>query len=48
MKVLARDREVVESSLLREVEIECDATIRQAPTCILGSEIKKLRIERSN
>ena len=30
-------------SLLREVEIERDTTIRRAPTCILGSEIKKLR-----
>ena len=25
------------------MEIECDATIRRAPTYILGSEIKKLR-----
>ena len=35
--------EVVEPSLLREVEIEHYATIRRASTCILGSEIKKLR-----
>ena len=34
---------MVEPSLLREVEIERDATIRRAPTCILGLEIKKLR-----
>ena len=31
-------------SLLREVEIERDWMIRQAPTYNLGSEIKKLRI----
>ena len=35
--------EVVEPSLLREVEVERDATIRRAPTRILGSEIRKLR-----
>ena len=42
-KCLHETAEVVEPSLLREVEIERDATIRRAPTCILGSEIKKLR-----
>ena len=34
--------EVVESSMLREVEVERDEVIRRAPTCILGSEIWKL------
>ena len=34
---------MVEPSLLREVEVERDATIRRAPTRILGSEIRKLR-----
>ena len=42
-KCLHKTAEVVEPSLLKEVEIERDATIRRAPTCILGSEIKKLR-----
>ena len=41
-KCLHETAEVVEPSLLREVEVECDATIRRAPTCILGSEIWKL------
>ena len=35
---------MVEPSLLREVEVEHDATIRRAPTRILGSETRKLRI----
>ena len=34
---------MVEPSLLREVEVERDATIRRAPIRILGSEIRKLR-----
>ena len=38
-KCLHETAEVVEPSLLREVEAERDATIRRAPTCILGSEI---------
>ena len=42
-KCLHETAEVVEPSFLREVEIERDATIRRAPTCILGSDIKKLR-----
>jgi len=42
-KCLHETAEVVEPSLLREVEIERDATIRRAPMCILRSEIKKLR-----
>ena len=35
--------EVVEPSTLEEVEVECNATIRRAPTRILGSEFKKFR-----
>ena len=42
-KYLHKTAEVVEPSLLKEVEKERDATIRRAPRCILGSEIKKLR-----
>ena len=42
-KCLHETAEVVEPSLLREVEVERDATIRRAPTRILGSEIRKLR-----
>ena len=42
-KCLHETAEVVEPSLLREVEVEHDVTIRRAPTCILRSEIKKLR-----
>ena len=42
-KFLHETAEVVEPNLLREVEIERDATIRRALTCIFGSEIKKLR-----
>ena len=42
-KCLHDTAEVVEPSMLREVEVEQDATIRRAPTCILGSEVKKLR-----
>ena len=42
-KCLHQTVEVVETNLLREVEIERDATIRRAPTRILGSEIKRLR-----
>ena len=35
--------EVVESSMLEEVEVEWEATVRRVPTHILGSEVKKLR-----
>ena len=42
-KCLHDTAEVVEPSMLREVEVERYATIRRAPTCILGSEVKKLR-----
>ena len=42
-KCLHETAEVVEPSLLREVEVERDATIRRAPTRILGSETRKLR-----
>ena len=35
-KCLHETAEVVEPSLLREVEVERDATIRRAPTRILG------------
>ena len=42
-KCIHETAEVVEPSLLREVEVERDATIRRAPTRILGSEIRKLR-----
>ena len=42
-KFLHETAEAIEPSLLREVEVERDATIRRAPTCILGSEIWKMR-----
>ena len=42
-KCLHETAEMVGPSFLREVEVERDATIRRAPTCILGSEIWKLR-----
>ena len=42
-KCLHKTAEVVEPSLLREVEVERDVTIRRAPTRILGSETRKLR-----
>ena len=42
-KCLHETAEVVEPSLLRDVEVERDATIRRAPTRILGSETRKLR-----
>ena len=41
-KCLHDTAEIVEPRMLREVEVEQDATIRRAPTCILGSEVKKL------
>ena len=41
-EVLQDTAEVVEPNVLREAEVEWDAMIRWAPTCILGSEIKKL------
>ena len=42
-KCLHETAEMVEPSLLRDIEIERDATIRRAPTHILGSETRKLR-----
>ena len=42
-KCLHDTAEVVEPSTLEEVEVERNATIRWAPTRILGSEVKKLR-----
>ena len=42
-KCLHETAEVVEPSLLKEVELEHDETIRRAPTRILGSETRKLR-----
>ena len=45
-KCLHETAEVVGPSLLREVEIERDSTIRRAPTCILGSEIKEVQKSR--
>ena len=47
-KCLHDTAEVVEPSTLEEVEVERNATIRRAPTCILGSEVKKLHTKRSN
>ena len=42
-KFLHDTTKVVELSMLRDVEMEQDAMIRRASTCILGSEVKKLR-----
>ena len=42
-KFLHGTAEVVESSMLEEVEVERNATVRWAPTRILGSEVKNLR-----
>ena len=42
-KCLHDATEVVEPSLLEEVEVEREATVRRVPTRILGSEVKKLR-----
>ena len=47
-KCLHETAEVVGSSLLRKGEVEHDATIWRAPTCILGSEIWKLRNKRGS
>ena len=42
-KCLHDTAEVVEPSMLEEVEVEREATVRRAPTRILESEVKKLR-----
>ena len=42
-KCLHDTAEVVELSMLKEVEVEWEATIRRVPTRILGSEVMKLR-----
>ena len=42
-KCLHETAEVVEPSLLKEVELEHDETIRRAPTRIIGPETRKLR-----
>ena len=42
-KCLHKSAEVVEPSVLEDVEVEKEATLRRAPICILGTEIKKLR-----
>lgn len=34
---------MVEPSMLEEVEIEREATVRRVPTSILGTEVRKLR-----
>ena len=34
---------MVEPSILEEVEVEREATVRRVPTCVLGTKIKKLR-----
>ena len=42
-KCLHESAEVVEPSILEEVEVEREATVRRIPTRILGTEVKKLR-----
>merc|ERR1712080_651139 len=42
-KCLHETAEVVEPSILEEVEVEREATVRKVPTRILGTEVKKLR-----
>ena len=42
-KCLHESAEVVEPSILEEVEVEREATVRRVPTRILGMEVKKLR-----
>ena len=42
-KCLHESAEVVEPSMLEEVEVEREATLRRVPTHILGIEVKKLR-----
>ena len=42
-KCLHESAEVVEPSMLEEVEVEREATVRRVPTRILGTEVKKLR-----
>ena len=41
-KCLHESAEVVEPSILEEVEVEREATVRRVPTRILGTEVKKL------
>ena len=42
-KYLHESAEVVEPSILEDVEVEKEATLRRAPIRILGTETKKLR-----
>ena len=42
-KCLHESAEVVEPSILKEVEVEREATVRSVPTRTLGMEVKKLR-----
>ena len=42
-KCLHESAEVVEPNILEEAEVEREATERKVPTCILGTEVKKLR-----
>ena len=42
-KYLHESAEVVEPSMLEEVEVEREETMRRVPTHILGTEVKKLR-----
>ena len=42
-KCLHESAEVVEPSILEDVEVEKEATLRRAPIRTLGTEIKKLR-----
>ena len=42
-KILHELAEVVEPSILEEVEVEREAIVRRVPTRILGMEVKKLR-----
>ena len=42
-KCLHDTTEVVEPSALEEVEVEREATVKQVPSRILGSEVRKLR-----
>ena len=42
-KCLHESAEVVDPSILEDVEVEKEATLRRVPIRILGTEIKKLR-----
>ena len=46
-KCLHDTAEVVEPRMLEEVEVEWEVTVRQVPTHILGSKVKKAMQKRS-